>query len=185
MDDLQINNYYLGDNMESLTAEHIAILMRIYAKLHATTLVIKHEKPFKLAKFQKMTDIFVKRANDPFLKNYLENLRKHVLDSVSYKEEHQHWKCLNEFLESNKTAYDLMMEYLQPNSSEPYTTVCHGDCWINNLMFKKVVRGDQFLTIFRFFICKSITLVFPSLSLRSLAYGMLRFRVMVPWWMLV
>lgn len=145
MDDLQITEFYLHDSLQSLSVDHITILMRIYAKLHATTLVIKHENPSKLVKFQEMTDIFVKRANDPFLKNYLENLRQYVLDSVCRKKENRYWTRLNQFLQATngKTVYDLMMEYLEPNSSEPYTTVCHGDCWINNLMFKKSVRASN------------------------------------------
>lgn len=144
MDDLQNDGYYLHDNINPLSADHIAVLMRIYAKLHASTLVIKHEHPKKLAKFQKMTDIFVKRANDPFLKNYLENLRQNVIDSVSYKDEFYHWQRLNQFLKSNNlTVYDMMMQYLNPNTSEPYTSICHGDCWINNIMFNKMVIQNK------------------------------------------
>lgn len=146
MDDLRNDGYFLHDNIKPLSKDHITILMRIYAKLHTTTLVIKHEDSNKIKKFKKMTDIFVKRANDPFLKNYLESLRQNVLDSVSYDKEFYHWQRLNQFLQlNNLTVYDMMMQYLDPNTSEPFTTICHGDCWINNLMFKKMVKQQYII----------------------------------------
>uniref|UniRef100_A0A1A9VLX7 CHK domain-containing protein n=1 Tax=Glossina austeni TaxID=7395 RepID=A0A1A9VLX7_GLOAU len=135
MDDLQPQGFYLFDRFAPLTYDHVTILMRIYGKLHATSLVIKDENPELLSELQKMQDIFVQQKDYEPLNNYFESLKVNVLECIDKQREHDYWSKLNEYLNS-ATIFELMLSILDSKSSEPYSVICHGDCWINNIMYK-------------------------------------------------
>ncbi|XP_073828807.1 pinkman [Musca autumnalis] len=135
MSDIQEEDFYMHDRFKSLTRDHVSLTMRIYGKLHATSLSIKDQTPEKMKNFKDMVDIFVQRKDDPQLNNYFESLKKSALDCLDKDREPVYWKKLNDFF-SRGSFYDLMLNLLESKSSEPHSVICHGDCWINNIMFK-------------------------------------------------
>ena len=64
---------------------------------------------------------------------------------------------------------DLMMKYTQPNiHEEEFNVINHGDCWVNNMLFKYDANG------------KPIKHIFVSVTLKNkLTVRFIRFRNLI------
>ncbi|XP_058983196.1 uncharacterized protein LOC131800389 [Musca domestica] len=140
MSDIQEEGFYMHDRFKLLTREHVALTMRIYGKLHATSLAIKDQSPEKIQDLKCIVDIFEQRKDDPQLNDYFESLKKTALDCFDRERESFYWEKLNAYF-SRGSFYNLMLMLLEPRTSEPLSVICHGDCWINNIMYKTENAG--------------------------------------------
>lgn len=139
MNDLQVDGFYMHNRFEPISRSHVALLMRIYGKLHATSLVLKLEEPEKLDDLKKMEDLFYQRKDDNQLNDYFESLKLSALGSLENGNNESidlYRQKLTDYF-NRGTLSKLMLDILE--ASEPYSVICHGDCWINNIMFKKEV----------------------------------------------
>ncbi|XP_053948125.1 uncharacterized protein LOC128856802 [Anastrepha ludens] len=133
LEDLALQEFALFDRFDDLRFQHVAMVMHVYAKLHAVSFAIKDQEPEALDKFRKIQDIFEQRKDDPNLNNYFEGLKKSTQACMD-AESDRYQRVLMRFFE--RPFFDIFLELIDGNKYEPYAVVCHGDCWSNNIMFK-------------------------------------------------
>lgn len=165
MNDLQVDGFFMHNRFESLTLDHVTFIMRIYGKLHATSIAMKDQCPDKFQRFKSISDIFEQRKDDVQLNDYFESLKRTALESLDKNKYSEYWAKLNEYFNKGK-FFDLMLDLLNAQSSEPYAVICHGDCWINNVMFKQEVHYYVYYNfqkcIHIFFIIRMVKLLMPD-----------------------
>uniref|UniRef100_A0A0A1XLB8 Putative ribosomal protein S6 kinase alpha-1 n=1 Tax=Zeugodacus cucurbitae TaxID=28588 RepID=A0A0A1XLB8_ZEUCU len=133
LEDLSAQQFVVFDRFDDFQFEHIALVMRTYAKLHAVSFAIKDQQPEALHKFRNIQDIFLQHKNDSNLNIYFEGLKRSALACLELKND-EYRKILSTFFE--RPFFEIFSDLIDGNKGEPYAVLCHGDCWNNNLMFK-------------------------------------------------
>lgn len=59
-------------------------------------------------------------------------------NTISTKENEHLLKKFEAFFEDQNIGLNLLM--VNGPNAEPYSVLCHGDCWTNNIMFKDEVK---------------------------------------------
>ncbi|XP_019846596.2 uncharacterized protein LOC105228300 isoform X2 [Bactrocera dorsalis] len=133
LEDLSLQEFGVFDRFDDFQFEHIATVMRTYAKLHALSFAIKDQQPKALDKFRKIEDIFLQHKDVSNLNIYFEGLKRTALACLE-QESDKYRQILDKFFK--RPFFEIFSDLIDGNKYEPYAVLCHGDCWNNNLMFK-------------------------------------------------
>ncbi|XP_018804909.1 PREDICTED: uncharacterized protein LOC108978860 isoform X2 [Bactrocera latifrons] len=138
LEDLSLQEFGVFDRFDYFQFEHIAIVMRTYAKLHAVSFAVKDQQPKALDKFRKIEDIFLQHKDVSNLNIYFEGLKRTALACLE-QESDKYRQIVGEFFK--RPFFEIFSDFIDGNKYEPYAVLCHGDCWNNNLMFKMEDTG--------------------------------------------
>lgn len=136
--DLRPEKFYMFDRFEELSFDHVVLVIKILAKLHAVSFAIKDQQPSLIEKYQKLPDIFEGRKGDVGFKFYLEELKGRAIDALEPDIDNKEIKALTDFFKNN-SVYNYLIECVNGEGAEPYAVLGHRDCWNNNVLFKKKV----------------------------------------------
>ncbi|XP_066249546.1 uncharacterized protein [Euwallacea similis] len=132
LENLKLQDYNMWDKTKFLDEEHLNALFKVYGKYHALTFAFKHQNR---EKYEEMTreiqDVFDKLYNGGLMTKMLLNLLKIAQSAVKEIDEKkadrlQPW--IDDFMDRFITKG---MFY-----KGDYSTLTHGDCWSNNILFK-------------------------------------------------
>ncbi|KAL7029771.1 hypothetical protein ACKWTF_006354 [Chironomus riparius] len=138
-DDLKVKGFEMFDRFKEVTKEHVFLVMKSLAKMHAIFYSIKDQNPKLVESYFELRDLFImfcERKNSA-MDAWYESMKKQAFVVINECKDIQLKDKVNAFLE--KSIYDLMCDCCDRKKTEPYATLCHGDCWNNNMMF----RNDQ------------------------------------------
>lgn len=125
LENLQVLDFQLWPRHQQMNEQHVKLVLKEYARLHAFSFALRHNEPQVLKMIENnTTDIYL-----PIIKKCgtAETIKK--LSERVFKEA---------FIGLKEGGFDVVgtMERLVGEQTGDYGVVCHGDTWCNNLMFK-------------------------------------------------
>lgn len=123
----------------SVTAEHVYLVMQGLAKFHAISFALKDQQPEKFNKLtSNFSEVVISRSNNP-LRLCLNHQAKLVFDAVSAEEDVHLLARVEEFY--RKEAIDTAADCLDLEWTGPASVIAYGDVHQNNIMFRYDSNG--------------------------------------------
>lgn len=132
LEDLAVSDLVMWNKFQPTDIFHANKVMEGLGHLHGLSFVLKKQEPVLFKKYQQYNDHLVDILIQDHVKEMWENYFGNAIAAFSDKPEVQ--EKLKKFKEN---IADELTEMLNPENAEPYAIVNHGDCWINNFMFKQ------------------------------------------------
>lgn len=135
LEDLVEKNFVMADRMKGLDMNHLLMVLRKLARMHAASVVLHENDPtiFKnhdMGIFSRKTDVF-----DPMFNSMCELF----VDEVAT------WEGYEYFTEKLLKVKPKMIENVHKSvdcDDGDFRVLAHGDVWTNNMMFKYNSDGD-------------------------------------------
>ncbi|KAK4884397.1 hypothetical protein RN001_000668 [Aquatica leii] len=134
MQDMVADGYKLLNSEKSLDYEHIVLVLKEYGKFHALSYALRERKPQVFSELISNTveDYFTGQAWNTLKLPIQMTLQKAIKTINSIEHEVLHKKMAS-FL--NKVT-ETLKKVLKVETPTKYDVIGHGDCWINNILFK-------------------------------------------------
>lgn len=132
MEDLSAENFVMKSMFEPSDFPHIEKVVIELGKLHAISFVLRSKKPEVFAQFTGLKDRLCHVMTTEDMKDLAP--RNCQLAADLFKEDHEKLKR-NLILSYKNNLWEQMEVVLDASNAEPFGVICHGDCWINNVMY--------------------------------------------------
>ncbi|XP_014259144.1 uncharacterized protein LOC106672321 isoform X2 [Cimex lectularius] len=138
LQDIQSHGFTMGNKQKGLDLHHSKLVMKELGRFHGISLAMKcsNKSAFEGTKSNIQELIFVPEAH-PIFSASLENALKMALMSLEvYKgiTDVAIVEAVHKLRMLKGTVFQRMQALVKP--SEPLSVICHGDFWINNLLFR-------------------------------------------------
>lgn len=132
MEDLAEQGFTTADMFQPSDFSHALQLFIELGKYHAISFALKAIKPAVFDRFRNLDDIMVQVMTTANMRDLApRNCR--LAAGLFERPEELHIR--NKILSYEHDLWQQMEEILDGSKAEPYAALCHGDCWINNVMY--------------------------------------------------
>lgn len=131
MEDLKAEGYQMMDRKTPLDLEHTLLAIKSFAKMHAAGYLLLKNDPFYKDKY---LDHFWKKNNESSISEKItEGSLSYLVKSLNFWPISEDDKKIFRNFQGN--LYEKMVDsYSRKETS--FNVILHGDCWLNNMMFK-------------------------------------------------
>ncbi|KAL7729673.1 hypothetical protein ACLKA6_007944 [Drosophila palustris] len=142
-EDMSLKKYFVADRIKQLDRKHTQLVLEKLSIFHALSAVLNEKQPGIFEK--KYERCFFNRHTRGY-KPIMQNMVKALIRSLEDDEElHQR------YAEKLQGVVEHIMEYgeraMEPKQND-FVTLCHGDLWTTNMMFKNNAHGEPENVIF-------------------------------------
>jgi hypothetical protein len=133
-DDLKTHGFQMFDRTKELTREHVLLVMKALAKMHATYFSIKDQQPELVDKYRSIKDFILMQCHreEAAMKIYNEKMKQQALDVLKHCDDEEFVTKVRSVL--NVELHKLLEEGISVDESEPYAILCHGDVSLSQLV---------------------------------------------------
>ncbi|XP_018327210.1 uncharacterized protein LOC108738326 [Agrilus planipennis] len=130
LEDMKEQNYLMYKKSTSLDYDHIILSLKTYAKFHALSFALRDQKSDIFEQLrQEVKTTFTNSHPKELLQKFMESSNADLLASLSQDERIQ-----NKMKEIVKRSVETLLD--EGTQENEYCVFIHGDCWLNNLLFK-------------------------------------------------
>ena len=124
---------------EETTVDHLRLVMKSLAKLHATSFALKDQQPEKFNEIvSNLSEVFI-RPDDPHLRECFTKQSQLIFDVLSAEEDIHLLAKMKRLFE--KEAIDIAAECIDLKLTGTAYAITYGDAWQNNSMFRYDSNG--------------------------------------------
>jgi len=132
MEDLTTENFIVKDKFIPSDFNHTAKLFEELAKLHGLSLAINIKDPKALEKFQSLRNPMCFTMQTELMKDIAPRNLSLIMKLFQDKNEH---KIVEKLLPYKNNLWNQIAERLDKAAQQPLSVICHGDVWINNILY--------------------------------------------------
>ena len=137
LNDLRRDGFEMGNRKQGLDFEHISLVIKEIARLHASSYVLKERRNQCLGEiYPFMLHNFFEDRTDPFNLMFDGFLKARYGSYMKILEKIEGYSKAKEFITKYQNNLDLWAQLTSANSNSVFQAVCHGDLWINNMLFR-------------------------------------------------
>jgi hypothetical protein len=138
MEDLAEKGYINCERRNFLDLDHTVYALKKLAKLHASALALKINNPRQFDQLNSHLEEIIYKDNSPtsVMRTCTEMCVKSMIQYLdAMQPQTQEWQAVRDHVATYlDNGYDRMRQmFTRPK--QKYDTICHGDPWINNLLF--------------------------------------------------
>ncbi|XP_044258612.1 uncharacterized protein LOC123007393 isoform X2 [Tribolium madens] len=140
LENLKEIDYRLWDRTVPMNEDHVALGFATYGKFHGTGLALKHLKPEKYEEISKnLKNIFYSEVETPEEKARFEENSKIIFGNAfkAVAGNEQATQALTRFTQQSEKFFGEDIKKI-----DKYSTILHGDCWCNNMMYKYTDKAN-------------------------------------------
>jgi len=127
LEDLKASGFEMFDRLKEVTKEHVFLVMKNLAKMHAIFYSMKDQKPELIESCTEIKDILLILCDkeNSSMTPWFESLKKQALEVVNKSNNKDMIKRIENLLEKNFS--ELLKNCFDLAKTEPYAVLCHGD----------------------------------------------------------
>lgn len=133
LENLTAKGFYMWDKANDMDFNHSALVFKELGKFHAISFAIRDQEPEKFKEFMQRTSNFHEEISKSIGAQLLQ--KSHINRAIRSLDPSE--TKLIERMKSLKSTYRNLLDEVKSNTiCEPYGVLVHGDCWINNLLYR-------------------------------------------------
>lgn len=129
MEDLRPQGFVMWSKRKPTPLDHAKQIITELAKMHSVSFAVKDQRPDIHDKFRKLTDLWGHLLHAGFMKMQQMAFKR----AAAALDDAEHVAIVRDLMENTLKYYK---ECLDEDRSGPFGVVAHGDCWINNVLFR-------------------------------------------------
>lgn len=131
MEDMRPKQYEMRSKKDPFAAQHSFAVVDQLAKFHAVSFALQDQRPEALEPFKHLDDVVIKFfERKPMTGNLLHKCYDRALGVFT---DARHIAIIEEL---KSRTLETLKECLVGDACTPYRVICHGDTWINNILFQ-------------------------------------------------
>jgi thiamine kinase-like enzyme len=131
MEDLKEQGFRMAERISGLDMNHCLLVMRQLGRYHAASAVLHEKEPEHFRHFlDSLFTINLTESTERLFKTNILNLVKEVGKWPDYKE-----RFYEKLLKIADNVCTYFVDSLRRDEEE-FNVLCHGDLWLNNMMFR-------------------------------------------------